>query len=436
MTTDTGYDCDLDALIDSAVLHGAMSEGRAPRLAAVQFGAARAIAAARDAHAATGVTTNGNRWSPAERAWLDEVAGVLGDEEIGAALGRSRMAVRIRRRRAGLPGPSVHPEYITGHQMALALGIDGHSVVKLIERGVLAAELAPFADRRVWRMRRAAFVAWAVRPENWPYFYRSVREPERFGDAALRRLIARRDEQWGDAWWTTGEVAAYHGVHDTDVNRYIQHGRLPAVKWGNQMVRRSDATRLGLKFYKGKGEGQFELHGTSRGDAFLVLATAVGIPATQIAAMAGNISHTTASTRVMALHRRGYIAQLIRTYELPVLYRAGAPGAGLLSNKKPAPGGLLWADWRAVAHRFPRLARAWPRHEAGELRTLREQRDRMLVNGVLRAAVAWHYGPAHPLMRQLLYRERAAEEEAFGLWREWVAAGEVSAQTADREREG
>lgn len=421
--TDIAFD--LDELLEGAVLHGALADGRAPGLAAVQFGAAQAIAAARETAVrrdpSRKINRMADRWTAAEADFLRRAAGVLGDVEIAARLGRTVHGVRVQRRRMDLPGPMVHPDYLTGNDMAYALGIDGHSIIKLIERGLLAAEVAPVVGRRFWRMRRAAFVAWALRPGNWPYFYRSVRRPERIRDAKLRRLIAHRAARWlgpdgrPDEWWTSGEVARYHGVTDRDVTRYIYRGLLPsAVQWGNWMVRRSDATRPGLKFYKGKGEGRLEPNGTPAGDAFLVLATAVGIPATQIARMVGGISHATIPSRVLAMHRRGLIPWLIRAFALPVLYRADAPG-----NTRSTDG-LLWADWRAVAHRFPRLAAAWPRAVADGLRGMAAMRDRNLVNGVLRAAVAWNLGPGHPLMRGLLYRMRAAEVEALALWDGWA----------------
>ena len=425
----TGILADLDALLDGAVLHGALADDRAPHLAAAQFGAARAIAAARETVPLRGANSRAALWTPAETAFLHRAGGVLGDEEIAAALGRSVAAIHVRRTRAGLPGPLVHPDYLTGNNMAHALGIDVKSITKLIERGLLAAESAP-VGRACWRMRRAAFVAWALRPANWPYFYRSVRRPERFGDERLRRLLVARAARWlgpdgrPDEWWTSGEVARYHGASDRDVARYIYAGRLPsAVSWGNWLVRRSDATRPGLVFYKGRGAGVFERCGTPAGDAFLVLACAVGVPASQIARMVGGISHTTPPSRVLGLHRRGHIPWLIRAYGLPVLYRADAPGEGR------SPDGLLWADWRAVAHRFPRLAAVWPRAAAGELRALADMGDHNLVNGVLRAAVAWNLGPEHPLMRGLLYRVRAAEEEVLGLWYGWAeAAREIAAR--------
>lgn len=90
---------------------------------------------------------------------------------------------------------------------------------------------------------------------NWVYFIRSVRRPERIRDERLRRLLVKRKVTWGDEWWTTGEAAEFHGVESTDVQRYIVAGRLPAVKYQNWMVLRSEATRPGLRFFRGRGRG-------------------------------------------------------------------------------------------------------------------------------------------------------------------------------------
>ena len=387
--SDTTFD--LDDLLDGVVLEAQLATGRDPSLVAAAFGASR---------------------------------------EIAARLGRSSHAIHVQRIRRGLPGPIVHQDYITGHRMARALGIDGHMVVEMIERGILKAEVAPLSDRHVWRMRRSAFVAWAVNPMNWPYFWRSVRDPRRLKDEGLRRLILRRKERWlgpdgrPDEWLTPGEVAAIHGVEHTDVNRYINAGRVRGVKWGNWLIRRSEATRPGLRFYKGKGTTQLHLHGTPAGDAFLILAAAVGVPFAQIARMLGRTGHAMIQTRLAALHRRGHIAWLIRSYELPVLYRPDAPAGA-------AAAGLLWADWRTVAHRFPRLARAWAGWEAGEPWSRTGMSDHNLVNGVLRAAVAWNMGDTDEgrrLAHGLTYRMKAAEEEARSRWYGWVEAAGFPAQ--------
>ena len=367
---------DLDELLDAAVLEAALADGRDPVLAARQFGVSRVIAAgvARgDVPAPPTVHGQANRWSAGELEYLRANAGVMGEGEIGTALGRSENAVRVKVRRLGLACPTTHPGYLTAQRAALALGVDVHAVCGWIDRGLLAAELAPVRGRRIWRIRRSSFYAWALNPLNWVYFIRIVRRPERIRDERLRRLLVKRKVTWGDEWWTTGEAAEFHGVESTDVQRYIVAGRLPAVKYQNWMVLRSEATRPGLRFFRGRGAGVFERAGTPAGDAFIVLATAVGIPWAHISRMTRNRSLGGAWTRWEAMkRRRGYVPWLIRAFGLPVLYRAGD--------------GAVWADWRPLAHRFPALARDWSALERGERL---DAGARYRIGGVLRSAAVW-----------------------------------------------
>lgn len=377
----------LDELLDAAVLEGVLEGGRDPLLAAREFGAARVIAAG--ARAAGGSwaagaggsrqESNSNRWSAADRAFLEAQAGRVSDAELAERLGRTETSIRVRRRRRGLPGPMVHPEYITAQGIARVLGTDVHMVCLWIERGYLAAEVTPFSgERKVFRVKRTAFTAWAVNPRNWVYFNRSVRAPERIRDEKLRRLIEKRAARWiapdgrREEWWSIGEVAAWHGVEDSDVNRNIHLGKVAAVDWGNWWILRSEATRPGLRFHKGKGEGHFEKFGTPAGDAFIVLATAVGIPSSHIARMMGKGSHSWTQLRFQCMARRGHIPWLARAYGLPL--RQGETG--------------YWADWRDAGHRFPALARAWGKLGRREGLT---NFERKLASSVLKKFVTFHY---------------------------------------------
>ncbi len=410
---------DLDELLNTAVLEAVLDEGRSTTLAARQFGAARVIASATRV-AGRPASTWANTWTAADEAFLAEHAGHLGDEELAEALGRSAVSIRVRRRRRGYPGPTVHPDYVTAQGIAKSLGIDVHAVCGWIERGLMAAELAPLADRKIWRVRRVAFYAWALNPLNWVYFIRPVRDPERIRDEKLRRLIARRAEQWGDEWWSIGEVADYHGVDAGDVNRAIRAGRLPATDWGNWWVLRSEATRPGLRFYKGKGAVAFDRHGTPGGDAFVVLATAVGIPATHIARMMGaGRSHSYATVRYQGLVKRGLVPWLVRAYELPV-ERRELPGRGQDGQDGQDGQGraVYWADWRKVVHRFPMLARAWGKVGREERLTGPEK---ALVTGVLRSFLAFHY-PGHPLRKRVHSQGQASAGALREAWELYEAS--------------
>ena len=399
----------IDDLLDAAVLEAALADGRSPMLAARQFGTARVIAAGPggETAGARGCRSPfGDQWSAGDMEWLREWAGVLGDEEIAERLGRSTAAVKVRRIRRGLPGPTVHPDYLTAQGVAKVLGVDVHAVCRWIDLGLLAAELAPLADRKVWRVRRSVFYAWALRPENWVYFIRSVRRPERIRDARLRRLIVKRGEVWPDEWWSTGEAAEFHGVESTDVQRYIVAGRLPGVKYQNWWVLRSDVTRPGLRFFKGKGEGVFERNGSAAGDAFMVLASAVGIPDAHIERM---MRRGAVGPRLAVIRKRGLVPWLARAYGLPVAVRA---------DGEMRQAGAVWADWRPLAHRFRALERAWGRLGRGERITGFERR---LLAGVLGAFMRFHR-PEHPLTGKMHRTGMVGTEvlgEARGMYEEW-----------------
>ena len=395
---------DLDDLLDEAVLTGALAGGRAPALAARQFGAARVIAAGAAGAPPAPVNGCGNQWTAEEDAFLGRWIGLIGVDVCAAELGRSLGAIEARRRWLELPTPKTHPDYITSMGMAEALGVDCKSIYRLIEEGILRAELSPMREMKAWRMRRTAFYAWATNPLNWVYFIRSVRQPERITDEALRRLIVRRAAGWDDEWWEIGRVADYHGVIHQEVNRLIRAGRIAAVKWGNWWVLRSEATRPDLRFHTIE-TGRFVRDSTPASDAFLVLAAAVGIPWAQIGRMMGRDCSSYAASRLAAIHRHGYAPWLIRTYGLPVLYRASDDA--------------LWADWRPLAHRFPRLARAWTRAHSGQPWRLSEHADRFLVAGAVLAAARWH-GVEDGVLRRLARGERAAVTEALARWKEWL----------------
>lgn len=315
----------------------------------------------------------GAQWSQDEEIYLREQIGKLTYAEIGAALGRSEAAIKIRQVRKGMPAASKRPGWVTGHGAAKRLGVDIHAIMRLTERGILPHEALP-GKRGILSIRLVTLYRWAVNPGNWIYF-----KLEKMGDARLRRLVERRRERWEDAWWGTGRVADWHGVEHTDVQRFIEAGKLPAVKWGNWWVKRSDATRAGLRFPKGKGAGH-ALVWSEAGDEFMLLATAVGLSASATSKMGGAQNP---DYRIVCLRKSGKV-------------RLMADRQGVLFDDGR---GVLLADWRTYARRFPRLARAmekFRRYLAGERVFTRKHivgytdADLNLVRGVLHAWAVWY----------------------------------------------
>jgi hypothetical protein len=340
-------------------------------------------------------------WSEREDQFLRRYLGVLSEEEIGAALGRTQVAVRLRwKRDLGLPAPSKTPGYVTANQAARMLTVDVHTVCRWIERGWLRAQQLPFQGRKVWRIHIEDLKRFAIKPEHWMLF-----RPERVHDPTLACLVTLAVERWNDEWLAPGQVAEMHGVDHRDVNRYIRAGKLPGVKWGNWWIRRSDAEQV--CFHKGRGTGH-ELDWSEEGDAFLVLARAVGLSLTAIGRLM-DWPPQRVGPRLMTLHRTKQIPLLIDKYGLEgVQYR-------------PKDRGLL-VDWRLHRNRFPTLARAMDRfassvsphpfggvhNERDRTAQIRQAQGKPLspveaecIRGVLWTWAVFHLDREHPLVRRL-----------------------------------
>ena len=369
----------LDLLVESAAVQGQLAAGISPAWVAARSSlGSRAVAVfngqlERGARTGAGTPLKGvlgtggksPDWSPDEDEFLRVGLGILSEETIAHRLGRTPVAVHLRwTRELKLPAPSKTPGVITGNQIADRLGIDVHSVMELIDRGILPGRRMP--GKRVIRLvNQVRFIRWAVNPRNWIYF-----KPQRVNDPHLRRLIELRRERWDDEWWTTGKVGRYHGVNSRLVNRDILQGKLPAIRWGNWHVLRSDAIRL--HYFTGKGHGH-KRDWSERADAFLILAHAIGFSTNAIAAMCG--WKTGAVSYRLAVLRRDLrqIRPLIRKYSLKVEYHARS--------------GEHFANWKCYRSRFPRLARAMDHLKRGDSMSKREV---LYARGILLKRARWN----------------------------------------------
>jgi hypothetical protein len=341
-------------------------------------------------------------WDPTEDDFLKANLGRLSEADIAASLGRTEIAVRLRwKRDLRLVAPTKDPAYITTNRIARLLGVDNHKTVYWADSGLLPHERLPFRRRVTRRVPWVTFLRWVVNPQNWVWF-----DPERVPDPHLRRLLELKAARWGDEWWDTNQVAAYHGVKNCDVVRYLDAGLLSGVHppsiggrhfnphWSRWFVLRSEATRPDLVFHRGTGQGH-QLDWSDRADAFLILARAVGLSTNAIAALMGWYSQRV-TYRLGWLHRYDLIPALIERHRLAVRYRP--------------EDGALFADWSEHRDRFPRLAASMRRfaayvsgdHSLYRRRLTRGQRhpDFLAVRGVLHAWAAWRL-PASSLARDL-----------------------------------
>ena len=377
---------DLELLIDFAISSAEMESGLPFEIVQRRSGLPLACLPAPT------ITTKSPSWLPEEEDYLRSHLGFLEETQIAEALGRSQIGVHLRwSRDLHLPAPSKHPDYLTAQQIAKRLGEDAHKVCSWIDRGLLHGEILP-GGRRIRRVRKAVLLRWLVNPDNWIWFeIEDVRDPQ------LRRLLELKRERWGDEWWTTRQVADYHGVDVGDVKRSIKLGRIRAVQarnrggrhnhnyWAYWFVLRSEAIRPDLVFYKGSGSGHELAVWSESGDAFLLLARAIGLSVRNIAVlMHWNFKRVDA--RLRSLHRHGRIPGIIASQGLDIQYRP--------------EDGALFADWRLHRRRFPLLARAMEEFDAytksecnpypKSMRPGQTHPRLLVVRSVLHTWAAWH----------------------------------------------
>jgi len=199
------------------------------------------------------------------------------DGEIAEALGRSEMAVKVYRVRQGLACASrARSEWVTSNHGAKMLGVEMHAMSWWCEHGLIPYTPAG-PNRQIRLVRIRDLTRFAVNPLNWVYAdWRKINDPH------LRRLCELRAERWCDEWWSTRQVAEYHGVDVKDVTRLIKAKRITAYcppisrggrhkerKWAPWFVLKSEATRPELVFYRRKG-----VPGEPRGRTFTPAADA------------------------------------------------------------------------------------------------------------------------------------------------------------------
>ncbi len=351
---------DLDALIDDAVIYGELQDGTSAAWLAQRLDPRRVAVMAKLALAQN--VGKEREWTREEDEFLVNHYMGMSDQDLAQALGRTSDGVHIHwERKLRLPARSRNPEWPNLHEVARLLGAPCSKVFrKLIRRGILPGRKLPLgAD--VWVIHRRDLLRFVCNPRNWIYF-----KTERVQDAQLRRLIELRRAMWGDAWWSPGEVAAYHGVSVSVVNKYIHLGKLPAVRWANWHILRSDAVRFPFQ----AGSGTHCRLWTEGGDAFLLLGRAIGFSWGDLDVLT-NLTNTDA--RVNLLWKQGRVSEIARRQRLAI-------------QIDPAQR-RLYADWRQWRGRFRFLDRAVFRFATGA--ELTEMEARILL-GVMSAWLTWH----------------------------------------------
>jgi hypothetical protein len=379
-----------DSFLEEAITIGQLESGIAPALVAAR-GSKALVERHQTAYQQTGRNTP---WTPAEMSYLRQNAH-LSNDELGQRLGRSKDAVKIRRMRFGVPAPTKvapHRE-LSARAVGDMMGWCGKKVKRLIhEYGLPARETVA----GIHMVDVPIFYRWILRPENFVF----VLNLQSIQNESLRRMISVRMAQWDDAWWSVGQVARWHGVDGRTVTMNIYRGRLPAVRWNNWRVLRSDA--MAFRVFSGKG-GYTPLDWSVDGDAFLVLARAVGIPMWHVDKLR-NEERRRCAYRYQFLHKRDEITPLLQQRpELSAVVYDAADGR-------------IFANWQEHADRFPGLVRGIARFHAGRETAV----DRWMIRSVLCGWVEWYA----PERADLLAKRTAVSgrDNLVQFWQEVVAA--------------
>lgn len=135
-------------------------------------------------------------WSQDEIKFLEKNYGILDDNEIGEALGRTANAIKVFRVRRKLKACSqAGKAWLTANRAARLLGIDAHKLVYWCRQGLIPAKFRMHIEsgREYILIGSEALKRWVVNPANWVYF-----DWRKLKDAHLRRLCELRAERWGD----------------------------------------------------------------------------------------------------------------------------------------------------------------------------------------------------------------------------------------------
>jgi len=209
-------------------------------------------------------------WTPEDDAYIRQHHGRQTEDAIADHLGRTWAAVHIRiKRNLRLVAPSKAPDILTAEQVSWGLGMGcGKSVHRLTDDGLMPHRKLPENEakgRSTTRIiDRQALLLWMLNPEHWVYF-----RPERVGSLRqqgnrgisecydfefwedARELVLKARAAWKDDWLTPGQATDSLGFKNRrtgahSINRAIHVGNLPAVRWGNWWIRRSNLPATGM----------------------------------------------------------------------------------------------------------------------------------------------------------------------------------------------
>jgi hypothetical protein len=210
-------------------------------------------------------------WRPEEEAYLREWHGRVPEAEIAAQLGRTPIAVQIRRIKLGLAPANSDMEYWTTTSLAPALGLahgtvggwmttpvygfvphpkTGELVIARLEERELPVVLHWMRQKPVKMVKKVALLQWLADPLNHWLLASNPRVQIR--DKQMARVVHFARLGWGDEWLTAQQVAERYHVGVGAVRQWVRLGWLPqSVRQGGYrwFIRHSEAAVVARRLY-------------------------------------------------------------------------------------------------------------------------------------------------------------------------------------------
>lgn len=176
-----------------------------------------------------------DQWSNQEESYLCRNYGWLPVWKIAQNLGRTEDAVVVRAKRLGIPSVKDWPYIYTEWQLAPILGHHRKTIWEKMKGGIIPTLTLWKRNTPVMAVDIRELKAWLADPDNWVYL-----DVEKIVNEELRRVVDRARRQWDDEWLKTGQASEEYHFTTQWFTELIRRGELPAKKYCNWNIKRSD----------------------------------------------------------------------------------------------------------------------------------------------------------------------------------------------------
>jgi hypothetical protein len=175
-------------------------------------------------------------WTKAEDSYLERMWGYMPRKAIADALGRSEVAITVRRKRLKIEAISDWPHVLTNRDLHKTLGIDQKTALNWVKDGLLPTITLYRGNTPVPAVEWEALCRWVQKPSSWVYL-----PIEKITHPSLRELAKKAQAKHQDEWLVTGQVVKQLHVCQQYVSQLRDRGLFPsAVKRGNWRYLRSE----------------------------------------------------------------------------------------------------------------------------------------------------------------------------------------------------